>query len=213
MDSPKFGQLSTSQQIQNPILQSVLILIVLIVFGWFVLGPKFVKTNATRDRLALLEEQRANLEADQQELNRLIAKMEDSDSEIRLLDEAVPLTGRPTKIAVLLDTFAQNSGVALTQLNVSSPEDFISSGNKDELENPFQGNRDLATIDVSVTAVGTIEQFRNFLILLEQSGRLIDVDTLNVASGDAGETFNLRLKTYAYELAEVAVTPAGEVAE
>lgn len=210
MDSPKFSQLSTSQQIQNPMLQSVLIMIVLIVFGWFVIGPKYVKTNETRDKLATLQEQRENLEADQQDLNRLISKLEESESEVKLLDETIPLTGRPTKIALLLETYAQNSGVSLTQLNVSTPEDFVASGNKQELENPFQSNRELATIDVSVTAVGSIEQFRNFLILLEQSGRLIDVDTLNVASGEDSESFNLRLKTYAYELAEVVATPVEE---
>lgn len=208
MDSPKFTQLTTSQQMQNPVLQSVLILIVLLVFGWFVLGPKYVKTNATREQLNTLKEQRANLEADQQDLNRLVKKLEDSTAEVKLLDEAVPLTGRPTRVALLMETYAQNSGVVLTQIGISGTDDFIASGNKAELAKPFQSNRDLATIDISLAVSGSVEQFRNFLILLEQSGRIIDVDTLSVISGETSDTFNLRLKTYAYELAEEVTAPA-----
>lgn len=210
MDSPKFTQLSTSQQIQNPMLQTILILIVVAVFGWFVLGPKYTKTTATRATLAEVEAQRANLEADQQELNKLISKMEDSQDEVKLVDEAVPLTGRPTKIALLLETYAQNAGMTISQLGIAKPEEFIASGNKQELDKPFQGNRDLATIDVNVTAVGSIDQFKNFLILLEQSGRLIDVDTLTVNNGDTSESFSLKLKTYAYELAELPAPKPGK---
>lgn len=212
MQSPDFSSINTSEQIRNPILQTILIAIVLIVFGWFVLGPKYTKTNATRTQLANLEEQRVNLEADQQELNRLIARLESSDQEIELLDEAVPLTARPTRIAMLMETFAQNTGMVMSQMSIGSPDEFIAAGNKTELENPYQAPRELAEIEVGATLAGNIDQFRNFLMLLEESGRIIDVSSMNVMSTDAGPNYSLRLKTYAYELAE-NLTPTLEVEE
>lgn len=202
MDSNNFANLSTRQQIQNPLLQTILIVIVIAVFGWFVLGPKYSKTQQTREQLAQLEEQRSSLEADQLELNKLISELEDSKDEVKLLDEAVPLTARPTKIALVLETFAQNTGMTLSQLSVGTPEKFIASGNKDQLKDPFNGNREITAIEVSITAKGSIEQFRNFLTLLEESGRIIDVSALTVTSTQDGPNYALRLKTYAYELAE-----------
>lgn len=214
MDSPNFSSLTTSQQIQNPLLQTILIVIVLVVFGWFVLGPKYTQTSQTREQLAAVEEQRANLEADQEELNRLISKLEQSEDEVKLLDEAVPLTARPTRIALLMETLAQNTGLTLTQMSIGQTDEFIASGNKEELKDPLKAPRELATIEVSASTSGTVEQFRNFLTLLEQSGRIIDVSSLTVNSSDQGPSYNIRLKTYAYEISE-KTTPglAGEVGE
>ena len=211
MASPTFSSLSTSQQVQNPMLQAILIIIVLVVFGWFILGPKYTQTMQTREELAAITEQRENLEADQAELNSLIAELEDSSEQVEILDEAVPLTGRPTRVSLLIESFAQNTGLVLSQLGVGQPDEFIASGNKAVLEDPYKPNRSLATIDVNISAIGSIEQFRNFLILLEQSGRIIDVESLSVSAGsDNNEAYNLRVKTYAYELANA--TAASPVA-
>lgn len=193
--------LSRHRQMKNPILQAILILIVIIVFGWFVLAPKYSASNATRTELAALREQHANLQNDQVELNRLIALMQSSGDEIRLLDEAVPLSDRSTRIALLLETYAQNSAMLLTQLNIGTVDTSPVAGNKTLLENPYGAQRDLNTIDVNISVSGSIEQFRNFLQLLEQSGRIIDVDNLTINSGDDANSnsYGLRLKTYAYE--------------
>ncbi len=209
MDSNNFANLSTRQQIQNPLLQTILIVVVIAVFGWFVLGPKYSKTQQTQGQLAELEDQRSSLEADQLELNKLINELEDSKDEVKLLDEAVPLTARPTKIALVLETFAQNTGMTVSQLSVGSPEKFIASGDKDQLKDQFGGNREITAIEVSIMAKGSIDQFRNFLTLLEGSGRIIDISALTVTSTQDGPNYSLRLKTYAYELAE-KTTPALE---
>jgi Tfp pilus assembly protein PilO len=214
MASPSFSSLSTSQQVQNPMLQAILIVIVLAVFGWFILGPKFSQNQQTQAELDAVTEQRENLEADQAELNSLIAELEDSDEQVELLDEAVPLTARPTRVSLLIESFAQNSGMVISQLSIGETDEFIASGNKEELADPYQASRALATIDVNLSVLGSIEQFRNFLILLEQSGRIIDVESLTVTSGEDSESYNLKVKTYAYELATAsAVDATGEVAE
>ena len=150
------------------------------------------------------------MESDQIELNKLISQLENSEEEIKLLDEAVPLTARHTRIAMLLESYAQNTGIVLSQLSVGQPEKFIASGNKDELAKPFQSPRQLAVIEISASVKGSIDQFKNFLTLLEQSGRIIDVSSLTVTSTEEGPNYNIRLKTYAYELAQVTTPQLGE---
>ncbi len=213
MESPNFSSMTTRQQIQNPLLQTVLIIIVVAVFGWFVVGPKYASTQQTSEQLSTLKAQRESLEADQIELNRLISELEDADQEIKLLDEAVPLTARPTKIALVLETYAQNSGMLLSQLSIGTPERFIASGNKTLSQDPFKEPRELAVIEVSATARGSIEQFRNFLTLLEKSGRIIDISSLTVSSTQEGPNYSIRLKTYAYELAQRTTPELGGLEE
>ncbi|HMQ01690.1 MAG TPA: hypothetical protein PKD79_01310 [Candidatus Doudnabacteria bacterium] len=200
MQSNSLSTIANSQQMQNPILQAILLLAFTGLFGWFILAPKFTANDVTRTELAELKTQRQNLEADQVELNRLIAQMQTAQDDIRLVDEAVPLSSRPTKIAVLIEAYARNSALTLKQLNIDGLDEHISAGNKDLADNQFGGNRALATINVTANVSGNIEQFRNFLQLLEQSGRIIDVDSMIVSSDEEAIQFNIRLKTYAYEL-------------
>jgi Tfp pilus assembly protein PilO len=199
MNFSNFSSASGKEQIRNPMLQAVLMIVIVVLFGWFVLSPKYASNSETRDQLSQVKSQRANLEADQQELNRLIAQLESSDEEIKILDEALPLSGRPTRIAILIETFARNSALLVEQLNITGLEEAIASGDKAMLADPYKPGRELRTIDVTVGVTGNTEQFRNFLQLLEQSGRIIDVESLSVTSEENATNFTVRLKTYAFE--------------
>ncbi|HMR55419.1 MAG TPA: hypothetical protein PKD34_02395 [Candidatus Doudnabacteria bacterium] len=200
MNFSNLSSASGKEQIRNPILQAVLMIVIIVLFGWFILSPKYASTNETKDKLSQVKSQRANLEADQQELNRLIAQLETSEEDIRILDEAVPLSGRPTQIAILIETFARNSALLVEQLNISGLEEAIASGDKAMLADPYKPGRELRTIEVTVEVTGNTEQFRNFLQLLEQSGRIIDVESLLVTSEEDVTSFSVRLKTYAFEV-------------
>jgi Tfp pilus assembly protein PilO len=170
-----------------------------VLFGWFILSPKYASNNQIHEQLSQVKSQRANLEADQQELNRLIAQLKTATDDVKILDEALPLSGRPTKIAILIETFARNSALIVEQLNISGLEEVLASGDKAMLADPYKPGRQLRTIDVTVQLAGSPEQFKNFLQLLEQSGRIIDVESLLVSSGQDTTSFTIRLKTYAFE--------------
>jgi Tfp pilus assembly protein PilO len=199
MNFSNFSSASGKEQIRNPILQAVLMLVIIVLFGWFILSPKYASNNQIHEQLSQVKSQRANLEADQQELNRLIAQLKTATDDVKILDEALPLSGRPTKIAILIETFARNSALIVEQLNISGLEEVLASGDKAMLADPYKPGRQLRTIDVTVQLAGSPEQFKNFLQLLEQSGRIIDVESLLVSSGQDTTSFTIRLKTYAFE--------------
>lgn len=202
MDTLNINQLAVKSKMSSRLLQAVLLLIVLALFVWFIFIPRWNSYQQINQQLALLSNQEAQLQSEQAELNRLVSVMRQSTQEVALLDEALPLSSRPTKIAMLIEAYAQNSAMLLSGLNISEPDKFIAAGNKAVLADPFSSNRSLATIDVSLTVAGNTEQFKNFLQLLEQSGRIIDVESFTVTRPETGinNNYSLKLKTYAYEL-------------
>ncbi len=199
MATPNLNQISKSKQLQSPIFQSVLLIIATILLWWFVISPKYSSVMTQRADLKVLSGQRQVFEEEQAELNKLIAKLESSEEEVKLLDEALPLSNRPTQIAVLLESYARSSSLEIPQINIQDPDKGIAAANKAVLEEPYKSERDLNTIKVGVSVTGTVDQFKNFLELLETSGRIVDIDSLEVTSGEGSTKFTVDLLTYAFE--------------
>ncbi len=200
MQTPNIDSLMRSKQAQNPLFQSILILIVLALFSWFILIPKFNSYSEKSKILSTTENQLAQIESDEIELNQLISKLESSENQIKLVDEALPLSSRPTQLSLLFENYATSSGMQVSQINIS--DETISSapaaGNKPVLEDPYGAKRALKVVGVSITTSGNIEQFKNFLQLVESSGRIVDVENMDVNSGDGTTKFTVKLKTYVY---------------
>ena len=200
MEASTINSISPKTQMRNPMLQAILIIIVVVLFGWFIVIPKNAQVSQKSQQLEVLETQAQNLEADLETVNRLVAQLESSDSEVKLVDEALPLTNRPTRIALLLEEYARSSGMQVAQINIENVDANIASGNKEVLAKPYESNRSLITTNVTVSVGGSIDQFKNFLTLLETSGRILDVESFTVNSSEGDVRYNLKLLTYAYEV-------------
>ncbi len=183
----------------NPIFQAVLILIVLVLFSWFILKPWLSKTLDTRSQLKSAQQQLDALESDQRELNRLVNELRSSPDEIALVDEALPLNGRVSKVNVLLDNLVRTSGMTLSILASEETKNIVSAADKAMLENPYQPGRVLHTVTVSAAISGTMEQLKNFLQLMETNGRVLDVSSLQIIGGEPITKFQITVKAYAYE--------------
>lgn len=202
METPNLKQVARSKQLQSPIFQSILLIVAGLLLWWFVIAPKYSSVMDKRTELTTINGQKALFEQEQAELNQLIAKLESSDSQVKLLDEALPLSSRPTQIAVLLESYARSSSLQLSQVNIQNLDKTIAAGDKEVLDKPYSVDRSLLTVKVSVSVSGTIDQFKNFLELLETSGRIVDVSSLEVSSADGATKFSVDLTTYAYEPAQ-----------
>ena len=200
MNSPTINSISQQAKMNNPMLQAILIIILVVMFGWFIVLPKNSQVSEKKERLTTVEAQAKNLEEDLSTVNKLVSELESSGNEVKLVDEALPLSNRPTKIALLLEEFARSSGMQVAQINIDNVDDNLASGNKDELTKPYESSRSLTTTTVSVSVGGSIDQFKNFLTLLETSGRIIDVESFTVNSSEDSIRYNLRVLTYAYEV-------------
>jgi hypothetical protein len=59
------------------------------------------------------------------------------------------------------------------------------------------GKGSLKTIEGTANFSGTIEQFKQFLTLLETNSRIVDIDTMEVAVAENDALlFKLKIKTY-----------------
>lgn len=199
MATPNLNTLTRSKQLQSPLLQSVLLIIAAILLWWFVITPKYADVMNKRADLDRINGQRAVFEKEQIDLNKLVAKLESSESEVKLADEALPLSTRPTQIALLMESYARSSSLEISQINIQDLDKTIAAGNKDLLDQPYKAKRDLLKVKVSLGVSGTIDQFKNFLELLENSGRIIDINSFSVSTSQGSTKFSLDLSTYAYE--------------
>ncbi|QQS22803.1 hypothetical protein IPM19_04215 [bacterium] len=201
MNTPNMNSIMRSKQAQNPLFQSILIIIVLVIFAWFILIPKFNSYVEKSNQLKSAEGQLDQIQADEMEMNELISKLETSENQIKLVDEALPLATRATQLSILFESYATSSGMQVSQINISDEAvgKTPAAGNKTVLEDPYGAKRALKTVNVNITVSGNIDQFRNFLQIVESSGRIVDVSNMDVTSGDGVTRFTVKLKTYVYE--------------
>lgn len=188
-----------SLESSSPIVQIVLLSIILVIFSWFVLKPKLSSSTEVRANLKTAESQLGKIQQDQQDLGRLLSELRSSTDEIAKVDEALPLSGRVSKAYVLLDSLVQSSGMTLTLISADDTSKAVSAADKALLENPYQPGRSLHTITLTTSVTGTMEQFKNLLQLIETSGRVLDIETVEVNGGEPLTKFEIKVKAYSYE--------------
>ncbi len=183
----------------NPAVQIVLTLIILVLFSWFILIPKYNQVVERRAQLAAAKQQLIKIEEDQRELNRLVQELRSSPDEIEKIDEALPLTGRASRAYVMLDSLVRSSAMSLSLLSADDTTDLISAGDKAVLADPYKPGRTLHTLTISAAVTGTMEQFRNLLQLIETSSRVLDVESVDIMGGESETKFRITVKAYSYE--------------
>jgi len=188
-----------AKNVGNPVLQSTLLIIILLVFSWFLLRPKLSQYFTTRANVQSAQTQLSKVESEQKQLDTLVSQLKSSPDDVKLVDEALPLSGRITKVDVLLNSMVQSSGMTLTVLSSNDTQSIVSAGDKQILQNPFQPGRTLHTITINASVSGTMEQLKNLLQLMETNGRVLDVDSLEIVGGDPVTKFKLTVKAYAYD--------------
>lgn len=196
---PEINTNYTRKDFGNPIIQIILMLIVLVLFSWFILLPKVKQYKEVKANIAASTNELSKIKKDQEDLNQLITKLRNSSDKVALIDEALPLNGRMSKAYVLFDNLVRSSGMSMASFNVSETLKPISAGDKKILENQFQEPRKLNTITMTASTTGTMDQLRNFLQQVETNGRVLDVQSIEIVSGEDLAKFNLIVKAYSYE--------------
>lgn len=198
MNPPSILNSSRRRDLGNPIFQIVLLLIVLVLSSWFVIKPKLSAALQQRKEYKLAEQRVSKTEEDEQELNRLISEMKSSPQENALVDEALPLTDRVSKTYVLLDSLVRFSGMSSNLLSADDSSEVIAAGDKDALNNPYQPGKELHVITMTTSVVGTMDQFRSLLQLIETNGRVLDIESVNIVGGESETKFRIVVKAYSY---------------
>jgi len=198
--SPQISSLYHNKQLTSPVAVIVLLVMIIVLFSWFILKPKMSSVSAQHGNLKTLKSQLSAVDNEKRELNRLVAQLADSKDEVTLTDEALPLSGRTSKVHVLVDNLAKASGLVISQITAEDVDDIISAGNKEVLKDPYKPQRKLYTSTVTVSVAGTVDQFKNFLELLETNGRVLDISQLEIIGDEGSTKFRVKIKSYSYEV-------------
>lgn len=187
--------------------QLVLLIVVIVLFGWFLVRPKTTKLSeykSQRDDLKATQQKQAS---DIKTVHDLVAKMQSSAGDVALLDETLPIESRVTRLQVLLSSIAQNSGMTLVNVSVDPGASGIAAGDKANLDKPFSKPKKLYTSDALINVTGSFDQLKALLSGVENNRRILDVDGMDISAGtDSLLTVHLKLKTYYYAPSPTSLT-------
>jgi Tfp pilus assembly protein PilO len=195
---PKFDTGAAAKQASNPIIQIVLLVVIIALFAFFVVGPKYRAMSSRGAEADQVSAERAKIEQEKIDLAQLNSKLDSSKQDIAITDQALPLNGRISNLYALLESLVKNSSMQLAELASSdSLKTRVAAGsNKTDAK---QTDRKLITTKVTMTVTGDLQQLKNLLESIETNPRLFDIDSVQVASSEEGVRFRIDLKAYAYE--------------
>src|SRR5690348_9668064 len=102
LEAPKV--VNTFQQPRNrtSLFQVILLIVVIVLFGWFLLRPKWSSLSAAQAQRDELLAQQQKQGQDIQKVHDLVAQMQNDADDVALLDETLPVESRVTRLQVLV---------------------------------------------------------------------------------------------------------------
>jgi Tfp pilus assembly protein PilO len=182
----------------NPLF-SILFFLLIVMLTWFLVWPKFSEIKVKSGELRELESVKDNFGQLKGNVDRLVSQMQSARQDISLLDEALPIDNRISKVYVIVESFAKASGLNLVNITTDTGDALAVDGAVGEKDGQFKKERKLFISTMTLSLSGGYESFLTFLTFLEDSSRIVDVDSVDIAPGENGElTFRVKLKSYFY---------------
>lgn len=154
--------------------------------------------SPTYQELRILERKNEEKKAEIQERERYFEELERTAEELKKyqsqlakIDCALPSESDSSDLLAALFYFLQNtssnSGLILDKISDSSSRS----------SSDFKG---LKETEVTLNGSGSYSSLKNFLVVLEKSARLIEVESISLSSTKEGDylDFNLKIKVYSY---------------
>lgn len=188
-----------SKGVKMNFFEIVLLVVIIVIFYWFVVKPKGLEVSELNAKLVVLQTEQETAAAQKKTLQELVAKLKRQPAEVAKLDEALPLEGKLTVVQLILEKFALDAGVNMNNANFSLSTEGPAAGDLKLLADPYGANRTLNKMQGSVAITGVLSQVQGFLQKLETSGRIFDIDSVQLSTGIEEEVVvNLNLSTYYY---------------
>ncbi len=198
--TPVRSSLPQKASVRYSMIEVVLLIVVIGLFYWFIAKPKIAELSVQQAKLESVQSEQQALAGNLKKLKGLVAQLKSSPDKVKLLDEAMPLHGKTTDVETLIDYLAKSSGVSIADISATTKNDLVAAGNKEVLKDPYAVKRTLQKITAEANVMGTYDQLVSFMKKLEQNGRVLNANAMELRTGDEGQ-LNLRLtiETYFYE--------------
>lgn len=197
---------------------SILILIALLLGGYFLWLPQYQKYKEAKVTLKEKTEQLKQKIAYFDDLARLSKKMKKKEEEIRKITVSLPAELSQPSIYNYFQKVAPETGVMLESISVEKAGKKTSTKSK-ETKLPSE----IKEVPISLSVSGRYFAFKNFLSKIYRCARFFDIDSVSFSSSKSGTKaevsegsssqgnffqFSLSLKTYVFSEGEKI--PLGE---
>jgi Tfp pilus assembly protein PilO len=191
---------ATIRSNQNSILEITLLLIIAGVFYYFLVSPKKAEIETKNATIVSLEAQSKLYTVDNDKIKKLSADLKKNRENFKKLDQALPLNSKITSVYLLFEELSARSAVTINDINISADSDVVVAADKEKLADPFKGTRSLGTMLASFSVNAKFDSFQTFLNQLENSGRIININSIEVTSSQEDRlTFRVSANIYYYE--------------
>ncbi len=169
---------------------SILILLALILGGYFFWWPEYQKFNEKKLELGRKDAEIKQKEEHLSGLESISAKLSEYTDAISKIDNALPTDPSVAALYYFFLKASSENGLILVSHNFG------------ELYTLVAPTERVQKMPFSITLSGSYPAFKNFLSTIYNNVRLFEVDSISFSSPPEGEslfTFNLRLRTHAYK--------------
>jgi Tfp pilus assembly protein PilO len=162
--------------------------LLVIILGAVVLLPKFQELREIQKNIAEKEEELRSQESYFAELREIKTKLEKYQEQLTKINAALPDEQSLPSLFDFLQKTSSQSGLILKGIGP-----FTIS--------PSEDDPNLRETQFSFQVLGSYSSFKNFLLSLEKSARMIEVENISFSSPKEEDNlfvFNLRIKVYSY---------------
>lgn len=161
-----------------------------IFMGYFAIRPQWKNFTESNKKIESARAEKSRLEKAQDDANKFLEEYNEHVDEVKVLGTALPLNEvQVENILASLHNLASQSGVALASLTTVSLPDSDPLG---------AASYSIQPLDYNVSISGSYEGFKNFILNLEKSLRVMDVRNITVQGSENANdySFTLGFRTY-----------------
>lgn len=143
---------------------------------------KFLEQKIERKTAEVLKR-----EKDLGHLKKTAQTLENYQTQLAKVDSALPSNPELSALFDFIQKTGAQSGLVLKSISYNPPQ-------------PFPGSEDFKETEASLAVSGVYPSFKNFLSVLEQSARLIEIESISFLASPEEEfrDFDLKIKVYSY---------------
>ena len=172
---------------QKPLTIIILILALLLLGILFFWWPRYQDFGDKLDELRGKREELRTKEEYFAQLQKISSSFQEYSSEVSKVEAALPLTAQVPDFLNFVERQAAQSGLILQSTNVAKAQ-------------PIQQGSNVFKVPVNLSLAGPYPAFKNFLLALQNSSRLVELEQVSFFTPQQGQifTFNLKVRIHSY---------------
>jgi len=182
------------------ILIPIILIIVSLLIAFFYIKPLYVDIIKTNNKKAQIEDAIQKTEEIDVALSDLQSNL-DSISDINLdkIDAMLPYKIDEVRYLDMINSLAQSYNLPIEGLNISGLNDADNSGGSFFTKvSSDTGTKEIEVISIEFSASSTYEEFKEFLVVLERSLVLLDINSISLSPSQSGSDSEIGEDFYNY---------------